>query len=415
VNIEHAYLGQVLLDNRVLWRYDRISQAELSAGDTRQVLDAIEGVIKRGHRADLVSVAGWLREHGRPDLTSEIAGWTSLDAAPLSLVLEIKKAALRRGLDYAVRIAVENLGKGADPEAVQQELEESLSEISTGSAGLKRPSQVSGQLEAEAISAFEGQPIPGIKTGLRNLDKKIGKLRPGSVTIVAARTSVGKTSLALTMAAHSLRSGVPVGLISLEETVETITRRLASMQSGVSAVAIEEGMTDRAGLTAWTGGLSTVGAWPLHVADAGNSIGYMHASARRMVRAERCGLIIVDYVQLLEGSSRNQSDYSRVSEASRAVKTIAKELNVPVIAVAQLNRAAADKEPKLSDLRDSGQLEQDADAILLLWRRLSGPQVEGQDPEYEHLLIVGKHRTRKPGPVPVRFNAACFQWEDRDV
>lgn len=412
MNVEHGYLGAVLQDNRVLWRYDHISQADLSDGNARQVLGAIESIVSRGHRADLVSVGAWLREHGRSHLPAEIAGWTSLDAAPTSLIREIKQTALRTGLDYAVRLAVDSLGSGADAGSVQEELETALSELSTGSAELKRPLQVVERLTAEAQAAFEGRPIPGIVTGLAALDRKIGRLRPGSVTIIAARTSVGKTSLALSIAAHSLRKGVPVGMISLEETIETITRRLASMESAVSTVVIEEGMADPSLLTAWTEALRTAGGWPLYVADAGNSLPYLHASARQMVRAEKCELLIVDYVQLIEGSSRTQSDYSRVSEASRAVKAIAKELNVPVIAVCQLNRGAAEKEPKVSDLRDSGQLEQDADVILMLWRRTAGPQVEGQDPEYEHLLIVGKHRTRKPGPVPVRFNAACFRWED---
>ena len=99
MNLEHAYIGQVLQDNRVLWLYNRISQADLSDGNARQVLDAIESVIRAGHRADLVSVVAWLREHGRSDLTAEIAGWTSLDAAPASLVREIKQTALRRAYD----------------------------------------------------------------------------------------------------------------------------------------------------------------------------------------------------------------------------------------------------------------------------------------------------------------------------
>lgn len=410
MKLAQAYIAQVVKQPAILWKYPAVSAAELDDRSARQALEAIHALSAEQKPVDLLSVSGKLREQGNAQAAAALGTWNANDFAPASVIAELKKQAHSRRLHQALREAQETLKTTLSPETAQESLEQALSALS-GDSTERRLEDLAEELVDEAERAAAGLQDEGVRTGLTAVDRRVGTLRPGSVTIIAARTSVGKTSLAMTVAAHNLEAGEAVGIVTLEETRETILRRFASMLSGVSVSSVEEGMIDPPRLRDWSEAVRKAARWPLHVEDRAGSIAEIRAAARRMVRAAGCRVLIVDYLQLISGA-RGQSDYQRVSEASRAVKGLAKELRVPVIAVCQLNRAAADKEPTLADLRDSGQIEQDGDVILLLWRRPAGPQIEGEDPTYEHLLVLAKHRTRRTGPIPIRFNAPRFRWED---
>ncbi|MDY5584277.1 MAG: replicative DNA helicase [Arcanobacterium sp.] len=258
--------------------------------------------------------------------------------------------------------------------------------------------------EIEESSARDGQML-GLPTGFADLDEKLNGLRPGQMIIVAARPGMGKSTLAMDICRHAaIKQGKPVAFFSLEMNRNELVQRALSAESGIFLNKLIRGDLNAQDWERVVETMTRIGESPLIVDDSPNlTMTEIRAKARRLHQQNDIQLIVIDYLQLLtSGGKLVESRQQEVSEFSRAIKLLAKELKIPIIAVAQLNRnpeARTDKRPQVADLRESGSLEQDADVILLIHRN-QDPGVDDAPPSE---VIVGKNRSGPVGSVELMF------------
>jgi replicative DNA helicase len=247
-----------------------------------------------------------------------------------------------------------------------------------------------------------GREITGVATGYRKLDKITAGFQPSNLIILAARPGMGKTSLALNIAAHvGIRENLPVAIFSIEMSRDEVTQRLMCSEGKVDSSRLRTGKLAPDEWPKLTAACSTLQEAPIYVDDtAGITALEIKAKARRLkARHPNLALVVIDYLQLMSGGGRFDNRVNEISHISRQLKLIARDLEVPVLALSQLSRAveqrpAKDRRPQLSDLRESGSIEQDADLVMFVYRD------DYYDPESEHKgeaeLIIGKHRN---GPL----------------
>jgi replicative DNA helicase len=294
--------------------------------------------------------------------------------------------------------------------------------------------------------------LSGIATGLKDLDGKMGGLQPSDLIIIAGRPAMGKSSLATNIAYNVARArtrslaqrpdhkpddpshdGAVVGLFSLEMSAEQLATRILSEQSGIPSEKIRRGMIDEAEFKRLVEASQEMASLPLFIDQTGGiSVGQLAARARRLKRQHGLGLVVVDYLQLLAGSARRASEgrVQEVGDITTGLKALAKELNVPIIALSQLSRAVEnreDKRPQLADLRESGSIEQDADVVMFIYReeyyleRIKPQEgtLEFQDWMAKMQLvsgkaevIIGKQRHGPVGTVQLQFEANVTRFSD---
>jgi len=257
-----------------------------------------------------------------------------------------------------------------------------------------------GQIE----SAFEQKgKCTGVPTGFAALDKQTGGLQSGDMIVLAARPSMGKTALALNIAEHAcFEKGIPVGFLSLEMTAASLMKRIFSSQSQIDGHKLMTGNLSERDLVNLTVAAGKASKSPLFINDrAGLNIMEMAAICRRMVLRDGVKLLVIDYLQLLQAKA--ESRVQEVSRISSAIKSVAKELGVPVLVLSQLSRTAEDGKPSLRHLRDSGAIEQDADVVLLLSREKGGSITE---------LDIAKHRTGPTGIVELKWDATLTKYSN---
>lgn len=255
-----------------------------------------------------------------------------------------------------------------------------------------------------------GEHITGVPSGFKELDKLLAGMHPGDLVILAARPSVGKTALALNIGVNAAKSGASTAVFSLEMSSEQLVQRVLCSEARINLADVRSGHlkeTDWHGIHLAMGKLANLDFW---VDDTPSiSILEVRAKARRQLRNKEKGLIIVDYLQLMQPQNRRSENRQvEISEISRGLKILAKELQVPVIALSQLSRAVeqrAGKRPQLSDLRESGAIEQDADVVMFLDRNTnpSAEEEEGRPAKGVADLIVAKHRNGPLGNIPLVF------------
>ncbi len=258
--------------------------------------------------------------------------------------------------------------------------------------------------------------VTGVATQFKYLDRMTSGFQPGDLIILAARPSMGKTSFALNVAMNAARQGYGVGVFSLEMAAEQLTLRLLSTESGIDHQKIRNATISGEEWIAITHVAAELGDMQLFIDDtAGINIMELRAKARQLKSKYNIGMLVVDYLQLLHASRRHENRHQEVSEISRFLKALAKELNVPIVALSQLSRAVdsrIDKRPLLSDLRESGAIEQDADVIMFLYRDV----VYNNETEHPDMaeLIIGKQRNGPTGMVPLRFVRELTKFEDSE-
>lgn len=256
--------------------------------------------------------------------------------------------------------------------------------------------------------------ITGVATNFKTLDRMTSGFQPGDLIILAARPSMGKTSLALNVAVNAARSGIGVGIFSLEMAAEQLTLRLLSTESGVDHQKIRNATLSSQEWIEITHVAGELADMKLFIDDtAGINIMELRAKARQLKAKNDVKMLVVDYLQLLNSSRRHENRHQEVSEISRFLKALAKELGLPIIALSQLSRAVdsrMDKRPMLSDLRESGAIEQDADVIMFLYRDIVYNQ-ETENPDQAE-LIIGKQRNGPTGTVNLRFLRELTKFED---
>lgn len=321
-------------------------------------------------------------------------------------------ASRRRSLVAAMDgIRGEAYGVPSDMKSFVTQVEDAVSRVSERRD--MRPYRHISSLLAQTVeeartAASSPAATPGIETGFPVLDRMLAGLRPGQLAVVGARPAVGKTAFALSLAAEAARSDVTVALFSLEMSGKELAQRMMSAASGVSMSALRTG---RLGENQWLALAEASRDLPgerILIDDAaGMTVGDIRAESARMLRGSGRGLVIIDYLQLissptLPGPSRTRA--VEVGEISRRLKMLAKELQVPVLTLAQLSRQAVYRSgpPRLSDLRESGSIEQDADVVMFLSRRDEDDE-GNEDPERKILLSVAKNRSGPIGDIDMLF------------
>lgn len=389
------------------------------------IYDTILELYGRGEPADAVTLSAELQKRGdltrvggAPYVHTLVAGVPTAANAAYYAEIVRERAILRRLVEAGTRIVQMGYGGEGDIDVVVDRAQAEVfgvSERRTAEDYLPLSEVLEGTLdEIEAISAHDGSLV-GVPTGFADLDALTNGLHSGQLVIVAARPAIGKSTLALDIArSASLHHGLASVVFSLEMGRNEITMRMLAAEAKVPLHHMRSGtMTDQDWdrIARTTG---TVSNAPLFIDDSPNmTMMEIRAKCRRLKQRHGLRLIVLDYLQLMSSGKRVESRQVEVSEFSRSLKLLAKELDVPVVALSQLNRGPeqrTDKRPMLSDLRESGSLEQDADMVVLLHRE---DAYEKESPRAgEADFIVAKHRNGPTGTITVAFQGHYSRFVD---
>jgi replicative DNA helicase len=320
-----------------------------------------------------------------------------------------EKAVLRKLIETSTEIITQSYQDRGDVENFLDEAEKAIFEISERRV---KPSfysireVVKDSLDTISKLYEKKELITGVPSGFKELDKMTAGFQPSDLIIVAGRPSMGKTAFCLNIAQYAaIERKTPIALFSLEMSKEQLVIRMLCSQSQVDGNRLRTGFLHESDWTKLTLAAGTLYEAPIFIDDtAALSVLELRAKARRLKAEHRLGLVVVDYLQLMKGRSRVESRQQEISEISRSLKGLAKELNIPIIAVSQLSRKTEERtgnRPQLSDLRESGAIEQDADVILFIFREEVYNRQEENQGKAE--VIIGKQRNGPIGKVDLAF------------
>lgn len=417
VEAEQSVLGSMLLDGEAVITATEILRAEdFYQENHQQIFKVMLDLSNRGVACDLVTVSEALHQEGKLELIGGIGYLSDLaSSVPSTANVEYyarivqEKSLLRQLIREANRIIEHSYAAADDATTILDQAEKAILDVAQRRMGQDflpiRDALVEAFDRIEYLAQNQGV-IPGIPTGFRDLDRLTTGFQPSDFIVVAARPSMGKTSLCLNIAQHvALYHQKPVALFSLEMSREQLVQRLLSAEARIPSQKLRTGALDEEDwprLVAAMGRLSEV---PIFIDDsAAPTVMDIRAKTRRLVQEQGPGLVIIDYLQLIAGHGRSESRQQEISEISRALKALAREVKCPVVALSQLSRAVEqrqDKRPVLSDLRESGAIEQDADLVAFIYRD------EYYNPESEKKgiaeVIVAKQRNGPTGVAQLAF------------
>ncbi|HSH21832.1 MAG TPA: replicative DNA helicase [Candidatus Caenarcaniphilales bacterium] len=420
---EQSVLGALLIDrDAVIEVADFLRPADFYRQAHGTIYEAILELYERREPVDIVTVSEALerRDHleqvgGSAYLTSLInLTPTAVNAVHYARIVE-RKAVLRNLIGAAGRIASIGYDESADvgesiDRAEQELFAVSQKRVETGFSPLKQLLHTAYD-RLDYLHQHKGE-ISGIRTGFADLDALTSGLQKSDLVILAARPSVGKTSLALNFAEHAaVREGKTVGVFSLEMSKEQLVLRLLSSVANIDSQRLRTGFLEEMDFTRLAPAMNALAEAPIYIDDTPNiSTMELRTKARRLQAESSLDMVVVDYLQLMQSTlnSRDANRVQEVSEITRGLKGLARELQVPVVALSQLSRQAEmreSKEPRLSDLRESGSIEQDSDLVMFLWREKerSGEET-GADSEGEVInLRLAKHRNGPTGETKLWF------------
>jgi replicative DNA helicase len=429
LDAERFVLGSILMDDPLFVQVAGVLQADDFALEKhRRIFGRMTDLQERGEKIDRITLANELMKHNQLESCDGLSYLVSLDdglphISNLDSYIRIvkDKATLRR-IIYASQKVIDRALIGADdPEEILAGAEESLLNLSQwrGTAGLATPEEV---IDASGgLNAFldPSKRIKGLSTGFVRLDEMTGGLRGGELLILAARPSMGKTALALNIAQHAAmgRHKQTVAIFSLEMSKESLLTRMLCSVARVDAQKFRAGFLSAEERRRLQTAATQLVEAPLFIDDtAAANIMDMHAKLRRLKAEHGLALVILDYLQLMTGRGRFENRNQEISALSRNLKMLAKELHVPMLVLSQLSRAPevrqGDHRPQLSDLRESGSIEQDADLVAFIFRE------ELYKPDREDLrglaeLLVAKQRNGPTGKLNLVFLRQFTKFENR--
>ena len=429
IEAEECLLGSLILDkNAIIKTGDFLQARDFYKKIHQDIYQAILDIFEKGDPVDMISVANRLKEKNMLENTGGNAYLSSLvNTVPTaSNVLSYakivqRKRILRDLIDASYDIGVMGHSEDEDVDILLDKAEKRIFRIAQKSLNQNFVSVKSKLEEAfERIDRIskEGSGPRGVPTGFTDLDHILSGLQNSDLIILAARPSLGKSALALDIARSvAVNEKIPVGFFSLEMSTDQVVDRLISSQANVDLWRLRTGRLSNNGedndFTKIQRALGVLSEAPLYIDDtAGINILQIRTMARRLQAEHGLGLIILDYLQLMDPRNPNVSIVQQVSENSRSLKVLAKELNIPVLVLSQLSRAVehrTDNIPKLSDLRESGSIEQDADVVMFIHRKNKG----FDDPAKENMasIIIAKHRNGPVGKKDLYFNEQQVRFE----
>lgn len=417
---EAAVLGSILLNRDALLAVDDLTPADFYQERHRLIFQAMRDLAAKRIPPDTRTLAAELGRRGELDAIGGVAYLSSLvDGVPTSYHVQHyaepvrRTARLRRLINAGSQITA--LGYTADDaEVAAADAQQLLTEATamTAAADVVSGADAAG----ESWERFTSEQAPLISTGWRDLDDLIGGLAGGDLSIIGARPSVGKTSWAVSLIRNLCRLGRATPLIfELEMTREQLVHRLVAMESGIETrVLRERRVVSEADMQRIATAHATVGSWRWSVCDlAGQTPQQIRARTFRHIADHPDTVVIIDYLGIMEPDRPRENRVQDVTALSGALKRLAREAHVPVLALCQLSRAVEGRQshiPILSDLRDSGSVEQDADLVGFLYR----PELYDKDTDQRGIaeLHIAKHRHGPIGVVPYRFDAATTRFDD---
>lgn len=417
---ERALLGALLLKPDAIHDISDLVKADsFYAEKHRLIFEAMRELSERGEPIDILSLGerlaakGAIERIGGRAYIAELAG-SAPSPGNFAHYAELvgRKHLMRSLIDAAYEITESAYDDANETAEVLDQAEKAIYAIGNATASHKFVA-IKDKLDEtwdriEQLSKNDGA-LRGTPTGFPDLDNMLSGLHPSDLIILAARPSVGKTSFALDIARNAaVQHNVPVGIFSLEMSAEQIIDRMLSAEAYVNSWKIRTGaVKDEDDFAKIRDALETLSKAPIYIDDKpGNNILAMRAVARRLKRERGIGLIIVDYLQLMAPTSTKASDsmVQQVTEISRSLKSLARELDVPVLALSQLSRAVEQRggKPRLSDLRDSGSIEQDADVVMFIHRE----EKSNPDSDRHNIaeILIEKHRNGPTGKIELIFD-----------
>jgi len=422
IEAEQSLLGSLLLEKDAIIKIaDIINSEDFYKDKHKNIYEAMRDLYTKHEPIDLLSLTSRLEEMNQLE---KIGGRTYLmelsNVVPTaSNVIHYanivqKKSSLRKLLVAAAEITALGYQETEEVDMLLDQAEQKLFQVSQ-----KHLRQVFVPVKGILSEAFdridelhrEKGKLRGLPTGFKDLDNYLGGLQKSDLVILAARPSVGKTTLALDIARQAaIQTKTPVGIFSLEMSKEQLVDRLLCAQAGVELWKMRTGhLSDSEGADDFPrigNAMGVLAEAPIYIDDAANAnVMEIRTKARRLQMEKGLGLIVIDYLQLMEGRTSIENRTQEVSQITRALKGIARELDIPVLVLSQLNRAVEQQNPpipRLSHLRESGSIEQDADVVMFIYRE----EIYKQDTEKKNIsdIIIAKHRNGPTGRIQLYFN-----------
>ena len=462
VEAEAALLGALMIDNRLAEDIQlKLRPDHFHEPLHGRIYEQILRLLDRNMIANPVTLRPLfesdeeMKELGGPAYLAQLTGSGAAIIGARDFAEQIYDLALLRALVGVGREMVEkalDTSEEVEPKGQIEAAEAALYRVAEeggGEGGVKsfaQATRMAVQMAEKALNSGGG--LSGVTTGLETVNAKTGGLHHSDLVILAGRPGMGKTALATNIAFNAAqrwmreeedgippekRAGAGVGFFSLEMSADQLATRILAEQSGISSESLRMGKISQHDFRNLARAAAELESMPLYIDDTpGLTIAALRTRARRLKRQRGIGLVVVDYLQLLQGTGRNANDnrVNEISEISRGLKTLAKELSVPVIALSQLSRAVEqreDKRPQLADLRESGSIEQDADMVWFVYREeyyLAAKQPADDHPEFPKWqedmnrayglaeLIVAKQRHGATGKVKMKFEAKITRFSD---
>lgn len=416
LELEEAIIGAIMLERDALSKITGIVDSSSFYDERHQcIFETIKNLAKKGMPVDLITVTKELKDLKQLETIGGPAYITKLTRRVASAAHIESHAKIIAEKHYArelIRRCTEMINQAYENEDVDilrtnwKNNSETLDNIFTiadsGSVINKVLATTLQEIEADCILAKENK-TPGIPTGFPSLDVNTGGWRKGNLIVLAARPGVGKTSFALYFALEAAKAGNWVNFFGLEMNKEDLVRIILSSESGVYRSNIRDGFLENNDWKKINEAVSTLENLPIIFKDAsGMNVNQIHEAIRKNRKHNRCDLVIIDYLQLVKSSLTKSIRELEVAEVSRTLKTASLTENIPIITLSQLNRAADGEVPRLSHLRESGAIEQDADLVIFLHKN------EPAEPIIR--LIVAKHRRGKTGEIDIHTNNEMTQF-----
>ena len=431
LDAERFVLGAILLEpNAYVSVAGALDLSDFSLEANRRIFERMAELYERGEKIDRVTLADELMKKNQLEAVGGLSYLVSLDdGLPQLYNLEsyvriIKdKSLLRRLILSSQQIMNKAFAAEEDPELLLAEAEESLLKLGDARTrnALVKPGQIIEEYEGGINSFLDpSKRKHGLSTGYLKLDEMTGGFREGELIILAARPAMGKTALALNIAQHvatNPRDPQPAAVFSLEMSKEQLLTRLLCADARVNQKRFQVGYLDQDERRRLMVSASKLVDAPLFIDDsAGTNLMDIHAKLRRLKAEHGLSVVVIDYLQLMSGRGRVENRVQEVSQISRGLKLLAKEMRVPFIVLSQLSRAPeqriGDHRPQLSDLRESGSIEQDADIVMFVFREeYYKRDVESLRGQAE--LIIGKQRNGPTGKVELLFRHEFTRFENR--